>query len=338
MGPSGASPDWLNRRMETKLVTIFGGSGFLGRHTVRALARAGWRIRVAVRHPNMAFFLKPAGTVGQIAPIKCDVSDPEQVAAAIAGASAVVNLTGILYPHGQSFEEVHCDGAQNIAQAAARAGVNTLVHVSAIGADSESQSHYAQTKAIGESRVRAAFPGAVILRPSIVFGPDDDFFNRFAGLARISPVLPLVGGGKTKFQPVFVGDVANAVGVALSSEAARGKTYELGGPMTYSFKALMEIVCRETGRKRLLLPLPFGLALFKSFFLQMMPKPLLTPDQVRLLRYDNIVSPTALTLADLGITANSVEAEVPGYLWRFRAKGEYAVLADGAKFREQATK
>jgi NADH dehydrogenase len=323
--------------MEAKLVTVFGGSGFLGRHTVRALAQAGWRIRVAVRHPNLAFFLRPAGTVGQIAPFKCDVTDPVQVAAAIAGAEAVVNLTGILYPRGQSFEEVHCDGALNIAEEAARARVNWLVHVSAIGADATSNSHYAQTKAEGETRVRRAFPAATILRPSIVFGPEDDFFNRFAGLARISPILPLIGGGRTRFQPVFVGDVANAIGVALSSEASRGKLYELGGPMTYSFKELMQIVCQETGRKRILLPLPFGLALFKSFFLQMMPMPLLTPDQVRLLRHDNVVSPPALTLADLGIAANSVEAEVPGYLWRFRAKGEYAELASGAKFRETNT-
>jgi NADH dehydrogenase len=322
--------------METKLVTIFGGSGFVGRHTVRALAKAGWRIRVCVRYPNQAFFLRPAGTVGQIAPLKCDVTDPDQVARVTAGADAVINLTGILVSRGQSFDEVHAEGARNIAEAAAQAGVGALVHVSAIGADSESASHYAQSKAEGEARVRAAFPAATILRPSIVFGPEDNFFNRFAGLARFVPALPLIGGGKTRFQPVFVGDVAAAVTTALTSQAARGRTYELGGPMTYSFKELMEIVCRETGRRRVLVPVPFGLALFKSFFLQMMPRPLLTPDQVRLLRHDNVVSPTALTLADLGITANSVEAEVPSYLWRYRAKGEYADLAAGGKFRAQA--
>jgi NADH dehydrogenase len=322
--------------METKLVTIFGGSGFVGRHTVRALAKAGWRIRVCVRYPNQAFFLRPAGTVGQIAPLKCDVTDPDQVARVTAGADAVINLTGILVSRGQSFDEVHAEGARNIAEAAAQAGVGALVHVSAIGADSESASHYAQSKAEGEARVRAAFPAATILRPSIVFGPEDNFFNRFAGLARFVPALPLIGGGKTRFQPVFVGDVAAAITTALTSQAARGRTYELGGPMTYSFKELMEIVCRETGRRRVLVPVPFGLALFKSFFLQMMPRPLLTPDQVRLLRHDNVVSPTALTLADLGITANSVEAEVPSYLWRYRAKGEYADLAAGGKFRAQA--
>jgi uncharacterized protein YbjT (DUF2867 family) len=316
--------------MESKLVTVFGGSGFVGRHTVRALAKAGWRIRVCVREPNQAFFLKPAGTVGQIATLKCDVTDPHQVSAAIAGADAAINLTGILSPGGgQGFDDVHVDGANNIAEAAAHAGVKCLVHVSAIGADGESESHYAQSKAEGEARVRAAFPAATILRPSIVFGPEDDFFNRFAGLARFLPALPLIGGGKTRFQPVFVGDVAAAIVAALSSEAARGKTYELGGPMTYSFKELLQIVLRETGRRRALVPVPFGIALFKSYFLQMLPGALLTPDQVRLLRHDNVVSPTALTLADLGIAGNSVEAEVPAYLWRFRSKGEYADLGRG---------
>jgi uncharacterized protein YbjT (DUF2867 family) len=314
--------------METKLVTVFGGSGFVGRHTVRALAKAGWRIRVGVREPNQAFFLKPAGTVGQIAPLKCDVTDAGQVAAAVQGADAVVNLTGILSPAGgYGFDDIHIDGAQNIAEAAARAGVKSLVHVSAIGADSESESAYAQSKAEGEMRVRAAFAGATILRPSIVFGPEDDFFNRFAGMARFLPFLPLIGGGKTRFQPVFVGDVAAAIVTALASEASRGKTYELGGPMTYSFKELMQIVLAETGRRRALVPVPFGIATLNSFFLQMLPGKLLTPDQVKLLHYDNVVSPTALTLADLDITGNSVEAEVPAYLWRYRAKGEYADLS-----------
>ena len=316
--------------MDTKLVTVFGGSGFVGRHTVRALAKAGWRIRVCVREPNQAFFLRPFGTVGQIAPFKCDVTDADQVAAASAGGDAVINLTGILSPGGgQGFDDVHVDGAKNIAEAAAQAGVKCLVHVSAIGADSESESGYAQSKAAGEAQVRATFPAATILRPSIVFGPEDDFFNRFAGLARFLPALPLIGGGKTRFQPVFVGDVAAAITTALTSEAARGKTYELGGPMTYSFKELLQIILRETGRRRALVPVPFGIALFKSYFLQLLPGALLTPDQVKLLRHDNVVSPTALTLADLGIAGNSVEAEVPAYLWRFRSKGEYADLGRG---------
>jgi NADH dehydrogenase len=313
--------------MDTKLVTIFGGTGFLGRHTVRALAKAGWRIKVAARRPARGFFLRPLGQVGQIGFVKCNITDKAQVAAALAGSDAVVNLCGILFQSGQSFEDVQGNGAGNIAEAAAAAGVRALVHLSAIGADKDSEAVYAQTKAQGEARMREAFPAATILRPSIVFGPEDDFFNRFAAMARMSPVLPLVGGGKTRFQPVFVGDVAAAIVTALDSETAQGKTYELGGPTVYSFKQLLQIVLAETGRKRLLAPLPFGIAAFQAFFLQMLPKPPLTPDQVRLLKTDNIVADGANTLADLGITANSVEAEVPAYLWRYRAKGQYADLA-----------
>jgi NADH dehydrogenase len=312
--------------MLTKQITVFGGSGFLGRHAVRALAKAGWRIKVATRHPNRAFFLRPMGQVGQIGFVKCDIADPEQVAAALAGSHAAVNLPGILYPRGQGFEAVHAKGAGHVAEAAARLGLKHLVHISAIGADAASKSRYAQTKAEGEKRVRAAFPHAVILRPSIVFGPEDQFFNTFAGLARISPALPLIGGGHTRFQPVFVGDVAAAIAAALDHPEVLGKSFELGGPAIYSFKELMQIVLRETGRSRLLVPLPFALASINAFFLQFAPRPLLTPDQVKLLRHDNIVSPTALGLADLGIQPTTVEAEVPAYLWRFRAKGEYANL------------
>jgi NADH dehydrogenase len=310
--------------MNTNLVTVFGGSGFLGRHTVRALARAGWRIKVATRHPNMAFFLRPLGAVGQIDFVKCDVADAEQVQHAVLGASAVVNLTGILFQKGQTFEDVQADGAANIAQAAAAANATSLVHISAIGADAESDSRYAVTKAEGEVAVREAFPSATILQPSIIFGPEDGFFNKFAAMARMSPALPLIGGGKTRFQPVFVGDVAAAIVTALGSPDAKGRTYELGGPTSYSFKELLELILRETGRSRLLVPLPFGLAMFKAAFLQMLPNPLLTMDQVRLLKKDNVVSPTAAGLADLGITPTSVEAVVPSYLWRYRAKGEYA--------------
>ena len=312
--------------MQAKQITVFGGSGFLGRHAVRALAKAGWRIKVATRHPNRAFFLRPMGQVGQIGFVKCDITDPAQVEAALQGSQAAVNLPGILFPRGQSFEEVHATGAGHVAEAAARLGLSHLVHISAIGADAESNSRYAQTKAEGEKRVRAAFPQAVILRPSIVFGPEDQFFNTFAGLARISPALPLIGGGRTRFQPVFVGDVAAAIAAALERPDARGRTFELGGPAVYSFKELLQIVLRETGRNRILVPLPFVLASIKAFFLQFAPKPLLTPDQVKLLRHDNIASPTAPGLADLGIQPTTVEAELPTYLWRFRAKGEYADL------------
>ena len=309
----------------TSLVTVFGGSGFLGRHTVRALAKAGWRIRVAVRYPHQAFFLPPAGHVGQIQIVKADVTDPDQVAAAVAGADAVVNLTGILFQRGhQTFDGVQGEGPGNIAEAARKAGVKTFVHISAIGADAEGESKYARSKAEGEARVRAAFPEAVILRPSIVFGPEDGFFNLFAGLARLSPILPLIGGGKTKFQPVFVGNVAAAIGVALDDVSTRGRTYELGGPNIYSFKEILEIILRAIDRKRLLVPIPFGLATFKAFFLQMMPKPLLTPDQVKSLKHDNVAGVPGL--AELGIVPTSVEAEVPAYLWRFRPKGQYQPL------------
>lgn len=310
--------------MNTNLVTIFGGSGFLGRHTVRALARAGWRIRVATRHPARGFFLRPLGTVGQIDFVKCDVADAQSVSAAVIGASAVINLTGILFQKGQTFEDVQAEGAANIAQAAMAAGVNALVHVSAIGADAESASEYAITKAQGEQAMRESFPDVVILRPSIIFGPEDGFFNKFAGMARFLPMLPLVGGGHTRFQPVFVGDVAAAIVQALSSPSARGRTFELGGPSIYSFKELLQMILRETGRKRLLVPLPFGLASLKAAFLQLLPNPILTMDQVKLLKKDNVVAPTAAGLADLGITPTSVEAVIPSYLWRFRAKGEYA--------------
>jgi NADH dehydrogenase len=313
--------------MNTKLVTIFGGSGFLGRHTVRALAKAGWRIKIATRHPARGFFLRPLGTVGQIDFVKCDVAEADSVAAAVAGADAVINLTGILFQKGQTFEDVQATGAANIAQAATAAGVTSLVHVSAIGADAESDSDYAVTKAQGEQAVREAFPNAVILRPSIIFGPEDGFFNKFAGMARFLPVLPLVGGGHTRFQPVFVGDVAAAIVTSLISPAARGRSFELGGPSIYSFKELLQMILRETGRKRLLAPLPFALASVQAAFLQLLPNPILTMDQVKLLKKDNVVAPTAAGLADLGITPTSAEAVIPSYLWRFRAKGEYATDA-----------
>jgi uncharacterized protein YbjT (DUF2867 family) len=308
--------------MNTNLVTVFGGSGFLGRHTVRALARAGWRIKVATRHPARGFFLRPLGTVGQIDFVKCDVSDAESVAHAVMGAAAVINLTGILFQKGQTFEDVQAEGAANIAAAAAATGASALVHVSAIGADLDGESEYAVTKGEGERYVHEAFPNAVILRPSIIFGPEDGFFNKFAGMARFTPALPLVGGGHTRFQPVFVGDVAQAILAALARQD--GRTYELGGPATYTFKELLQLILRETGRRRVLVPLPFALASLKAAFLQLLPNPILTMDQVRLLRRDNVVSPTAAGLADLGITPTSVEAVIPSYLWRYRAKGEYA--------------
>lgn len=306
-----------------RLVTLFGGAGFLGRGAVRALAKAGWRIRVACRRPNQALFLKTAGHVGQIDLVKCDISDPDQIAAALSGADAAVNLVGLLYG---AFEETHVVGAETIAKAAAAAGLNALVHVSAIGANIDSHAAYAMTKGEGENRVRAAFPAATILRPSIIFGPEDGFFNKFASMARFLPALPLIGGGKTRFQPVFVGDVAAAIVAVLEKESARGKTYELCGPTIYTFRELMEITLTTIHRRRVLVPVPFLLAKVKAFFLQLAPKPILTPDQVELLKTDNVAAPGALGLADLGIAPTTVEAEVGSYLWRHRPKGEYADL------------
>jgi NADH dehydrogenase len=312
--------------MTNDLITVFGGTGFLGRHTVRALARAGYRVRVAVRYPNEGFFLPPMGHVGQIALIKCNVRNAQQVDAAVHGASGIVNLTGVLYSRGrQNFTALHVEGAAAIASAARDAGATSLVHISAIGANSDAKSSYAASKGEGERRVRETFPKATILRPSLVFGPEDDFFNRFAALARILPILPLIGGGHTRFQPVFVGDVALAVLRALGDPWFHGKTYELGGPTIYTFKELMQLILRETCRKRLLLPIPFSVATLQALFLQLLPKPLLTPDQVTLLQSDNIVSASE-TLASLGIEPTSVEAEIPTYLSRFRPKGQYDEL------------
>jgi uncharacterized protein YbjT (DUF2867 family) len=306
------------------LVTVFGGSGFLGRHTVRALARADWRIRVAVRKPSLANFLVPMGKVGQIQLVKADVTDMEAVTWAVRGAEAVVNLVGILQESGgQHFGEIHRDAAGIIAHAAHDTGAATLIHVSTTGVDAESDSQYSVTKAQGEQRVREAFPDATILRSSIVFGPEDNFFNRFAGLARLLPALPLIGGGHTKFQPVFVGDVAKAVERCLADPAMRGKTYELGGPRIYTFREILEIVLRETGRKRWLVPIPFSVAMLQASILQLFPNAMLTRDQVRLLHYDNVVAPGALTFADLGIEPETLEAILPGYLWRFRRNGQF---------------
>jgi NADH dehydrogenase len=306
------------------LVTVFGGSGFLGRNAVRALAKAGYRIRVAVRYPNQAEYLPPMGSVGQIQLMKCNVLDQDAVARACQGADAVVNLVGILAPAGgQGFDDVHVAAVGNIAMAAKAAGARTLVHVSSLGADPEAESHYAKTKGEGEKLLREEFSNATILRPSLLAGPDDDFFNKFAALARMLPMLPLIGGGHTKFQPAFVGDVADAIVKCVSDTATKGKTYELGGPGTYSFKELMQLVLQETGRSRPLVPVPFWLASIKAMFLQFLPGKLLTPDQVTSLKTDNLVSPNALTFKDLGIVPDSIEAILPAYLWRFRPRGEY---------------
>ena len=310
--------------MANKVVTLFGGAGFIGRHLVRRLTRQGFIVRVATRHPDRAQFLRPLGDVGQVVPLAASVTHAASVRAAVAGASHVVNLVGILYEKGAaSFEAVHHAGARAVAEAATAAGVERLVQVSAIGADTTSSSAYARSKAEGEAAARAAFPSVTILRPSIVFGPEDDFFNRFAVMARLSPVLPLVGGGHSKFQPVYVGDVAEAIERGLTDPATQGKTYELGGPRVYSFRELMELLLKEIHRHRPLVTLPTGIARLQARFLEFLPKPPLTRDQLRLLESDNVVGAGALTLADLGITAQAVEAILPTYLDRYRPGGRF---------------
>ena len=310
------------------LVTVFGGSGFLGRNVVRALAKRDYRVRVAVRRPELAGHLQPLGRVGQIHAVQANVRYPASVEAAMRDSHVAINLVGILAKSGaQTFDAVQVRGAEAIAKAAAAAGAS-MVHVSAIGANERSSSQYARTKANGEKAVLGALPSAIIMRPSVLFGPEDEFTNRFAGLARLSPALPLIGGGTTRMQPVYVGDVATAIADAVDGKARPGATYELGGPEVLTMREIMETILEITDRDRMLVSLPFGLAKLQSIFLQFAPGALkLTPDQVELLRGDNVVSQTAkaagLTLEGLGITPDSLEAVAPQYLWRFRPAGQF---------------
>jgi uncharacterized protein YbjT (DUF2867 family) len=311
------------------LVTVFGGSGFLGRHVVRALAKRDYRIRVAVRRPELAGHLQPLGRVGQIHSVQANLRYPASVEAAMRDSHAAINLVGILAEGGaQTFDAVQGAGAGAVARAAAAAGAR-MVHISAIGADENSASRYARAKAAGEKAVLAAVPSASILRPSVVFGPEDQFTNRFAALARMSPALPLIGGGLTKLQPVYVGDVATAVADAVDGKTKEGAVYELGGPEVLTMREIMEIILAVIERRRMLMPLPFGLAKLQALFLQFAPGDFkLTPDQVTLLRSDNVVSDAAkaegLTLQGLGIAPDSLEAIAPQYLWRFRKAGQFA--------------
>jgi uncharacterized protein YbjT (DUF2867 family) len=312
------------------LVTIYGGSGFLGRHVVRAIARTGARMRVAVRRPELAGHLQPLGGVGQIVAVQANVRFPDSLLAAADGADAVINLVGILFPTGkQTFKAVQDEGACHVAEAARAAGVRTLVHVSAIGADANSPSVYARTKAAGETAIVETFPEAVIIRPSIVFGPEDDFFNRFAKLARVLPALPLIGGGKTRLQPVFVGDVAKAIIAALEGKAHGSGALELGGPEILTLKVVIQRVLDYTMRKRWLVPVPFWFAKLQGALLQFLPNPPLTLDQVRLLQVDNVVSDGAIrtgrTLEGLGIEPIAIPSVVPEYLEQFRPRGQFSI-------------
>lgn len=317
---------------KNELVTVFGGSGFVGRHTVRALARQGYRIRAACRRPDLAGFLQPMGNVGQVQPVQANLRFPDSVRRAAEGAHVVINAVGILAGSGrQTFQAVHVEGARAAAKAARDAGARCFVHISAIGASASSPARYAETKAAGEAAVLEEFPGAVILRPSIVFGPEDEFFNRFAAIARISPLLPLIGGGRTRFQPVFVGDLAQAIAQVADGGGQPGTVYELGGPEVLSFRELLERTLDYTGRKRGFISMPFWLAKLQALVTWPLPNSMrpLTVDQVRLLQTDNVVSEAALkegrTLAALGVAPpQSIGAIVPGYLERFKSKGQYS--------------
>jgi uncharacterized protein YbjT (DUF2867 family) len=320
-----------------QLVTVFGGSGFLGRHVVRALAQRGWRVRVAVRRPELAFHLQPLGKVGQIHAVQANLRYPDSVAHALRDAAAAVNLVGILQEQGaQRFDAIQHLGAQTVAKAVQEAGLDVFVHMSAIGADPAGSSLYARTKAFGEAAVRQILPGAIIMRPSVVFGPEDQFFNRFAAMARFMPALPLIGGGQTKLQPVFAGDVATAVALAAEDKATPGTTYELGGPEVATLRQINEFVLKVTGRRRWLVPVSFerakliasvteaaklSLGLFPEMFR-------ITRDQVELLHHDNLVSALAVTegrtLRGLGIAPEPFETFVPSYLYRYRKTGQFA--------------
>ena len=321
----------------SKLVTIYGGSGFVGRYIARRMAKEGWRVRVAVRRPNEAMFVRPYGVVGQVEPILCNIRDDESVRLVMTGADAVVNCVGTFDKGGKNnFAAVQDEGATRIARIAAEEGVGALVHISAIGADAEGGSLYARSKAAGEAGVLAHFPSAVILRPSVVFGPEDQFFNRFAGLSRLGPVLPVIGG-RTRFQPVYVDDVARAAVMGVLGQAKPG-VYELGGPGVASFRDLMVRMLGVIRRRRLVLDIPLWLGrimggafdALNAVTLGLVKGPV-TLDQARSLARDNVVTGRTMTFADLGIAPTSMEAMLPEYLWRFRPSGQYEVMTESAK-------
>tara|TARA_B100001939_G_scaffold347979_1_gene371770 strand:+ start:7197 stop:8150 length:954 start_codon:yes stop_codon:yes gene_type:complete len=312
---------------DARLVTIFGGSGFVGRTLVQHLAKAGYRVRVAVRHPNSALFLKPLGEVGQIQVCQANIRHEESVRAAVQGSYAVVNLVGILYESGrQKFNTVQALGAGLIAKNAAASGVRKLVHISAIGADAESPSAYAKSKAKGEEAVRHYFPSATIFRPSIIFGADDGFFNRFGALAKCLPFMPVICGD-TKFQPVYVGDVADAILKVIDTPGFEGRTFELGGPRVYSFRELLKLILKETRNDIPMIEIPLPLARLQAFFLGLLPKPMLTLDQLRQLEKDNVVREGADGLRELGLTPTPVESVIPSYMIHYRPKGQFEVEA-----------
>lgn len=307
--------------MDSKLVTIVGGTGFVGRYIVKLLAQQGYRIRIICRNPDAALHLKTAGSVGQIALVSGNLADPDSLFGKLDGSYAVINLVGVLFEAGrQSFTNLHAQGAEKLAKMAKSAGIPHFIHMSSLGIDKAKGSQYARSKTLGERAVLAAFPEATILRPSVIFGAEDQFYNRFASMASLAPALPLIGGGKSKLQPVYVGDVAQAVAHCLERSDTQGKIYELGGPHIFTLRQILTYILRTIEKPRLLAPLPFGLASLVGTIGELMPRPPLTRDQVKLLKTDNVVSPDALTFADLGIQPTSVEMVVPYYLKRFNKK------------------
>ena len=307
-----------------KIIAIFGAGGFLGKHLMRQLTKLDYRVKVATRNPYLKGYLKPLGNPGQIELFKTNIFNPENVKQVLKNCDLVINLVGILYEtKKQKFNQIHSQFPYLLSNLCNELKIKNLIHISALGVRERHISQYMQSKLQGEKNIQNIFKPSVILRPSVVFGPEDKFFNTFASLAQFSPVLPLLGGGKTKFAPIFVGDVAKAIVKALELNNSEPQIYELGGPENYSFKGLMEILLSEIKKKRFLMPIPFGIAKFQSYFLQMMPNPLLTPDQVEILKYNNIVSGDYPTLKDLGISGTAIQSILPKYIYRFRAGGQF---------------
>ena len=307
-----------------KIICLFGGGGFLGKHLMRQLTRLDYRVKVATRNPYLKGYLKPLGNPGQIELFKINIFNSEDLKQVLKNCDFAINLVGILHEtRKQKFSQIHSQFPYLLSNLCNEIGINNLIHVSALGIKEKHLSRYIQSKLQGEKNIQENFKPSVILRPSVIFGPEDKFLNTFASIAQFSPVLPLIGGGKTKFAPIYVGDVAKAIVKALELNNSEPKIYELGGPENYSFKELMEILLTEIKKKRFLVPVPFGFAKFQSYFLQMMPNPLLTPDQVELLKHNNVVSGDYSTLKDLGITGTSIQSILPKYIYRFRAGGQF---------------
>jgi NADH dehydrogenase len=307
-----------------KIIAIFGAGGFLGKHLMRELTKLGYRVKVATRNPYLKGYLKPLGNPGQIELFKTNIFNEGDVREVLKNCDFVINLVGILHENRkQKFNQIHSQFPLMLSNLCNAYDIKKLVHISALGIKENHDSKYMQSKSQGEINIKETFKPSVILRPSVVFGPEDKFFNTFASLAQFSPILPLVGGGKTKFAPIYVGDVAKAIVKSLELNNSEPKTYELGGPENYSFKELMEILLTEIKKKRFLISIPFGLARFQSYFLQMMPNPLLTPDQVELLKHNNIVSGNYPKLNDLGITGTPIQNILPKYIYRFRTGGQF---------------